>query len=635
MIAIFSLLPIFAYAIAFNIFFKKTVSTSIFFSITSIITILFIFGMLDILSIGRSVLFYGGILLLPLLSIIYKNDVLKFIRSVPFVIYLLSSMIYLYLIQDAQLFFWDEYSHWGAFIKEMYYFDAFYDASSVAGHINYPPGISIWDYFVIFPTQYHEGSLYFAYFLILFSSTLMMYERLSFGQIHWIGLIFSIQMIVFANFGHWFSCIYVDHVVGSLFAGLILSFFVDKYKPYELFLFLFPLISIVLVKEIGLYFGLSHLGLVLLLLISREKADSKHSMLFVIKQHKYIILILFTLFLSMVLALKSWETRQDNLGVKKETQTITAVAKAIFSGKKVLSKEDEKEAKKRLTEVILYQQLHKEKISLNYNEFSYDTMQKYKKDIKLSTVGSFLFFIIICLSLFFIADTREKKIETAIVGGYLLFVGIVYFVILYFSFFVAFGSSTLRIPSYVRYINIGILPLMLVGFSLFLPIMQKDDNTKKVKYKKNTKHKHFVYSAGLLFVLVLITEPYMKPLYSQLKNPFRQVADDATQNIIKSLPQKAKLFVVFPVKNNGSLNNILKYSLIPLRATISSSNFPGNSARDMMAKYEKYEYIWFASLDEQLATKNKNILKMKNKKELFKLYKIGNKNNKLEFEPIL
>jgi len=125
MIAIISLLPIFGYAAVFYIYFNKTVSVSIFFSISSIITILFIFGMLDFLKYGTYLLFYGGIGLLLGLIIWFKDKLFVAANSVPFVMFTFMSIIYLYFMQDAKLFFWDEYSHWGSFIKEMYYFNTF------------------------------------------------------------------------------------------------------------------------------------------------------------------------------------------------------------------------------------------------------------------------------------------------------------------------------------------------------------------------------------------------------------------------------------------------------------------------------------------------------------------------------
>lgn len=629
MIAITALLPIFGYAAIFYIFFKRTVSASIFFSITSLITILFLFGMMGFLKSGTYILFYGGICFLLFLSIWFKDKLFEAVQSVPFIIFTIINIIYCYLMQDAKLFFWDEYSHWGAFIKEMYYFHHFYDASSVAAHVNYPPGISIWDYFIVLPTGFGEGKLYFAYFLILFSSTLMMYEKLSFKQVHWIVLVFSIQMVVFAGFGHWFSSIYVDHVIGAMFAGLLLTYLVDHFDGKQFILFVFPLTAIVLIKEIGLYFGFASIGLILILQISRFKLESGNSLLSSIKEQKRVFVILSIVALSMVLVLKAWGMRQDSLGVKKEVQTISGITKSIFSDKKVLAKDIETEVKKRFWEVVFYQQLHKEKVSLNYNEFSYGIMPNYKNVIKLSTIGSFLFFILMCIVAYFSINSRNKKIEISIIGSYMLFISIIYLFILYFSFLVAFGNSALRIPSYVRYMDMAILPLMFVGFIFFLPLFQSKSNNNMIQDKRL-----FFSSLGVIVILIFITKPYFKPLYSQLENGVRVNIDKATENILRVIPLKSTVFVVFPVKNNGSLNNILKYSLIPGRATVSRNDFSQKSSKEMMEEFMQYEYIWFASLNQELVNKSKGFLRAKSKNEIYTLYKIENKNGKIRIKPI-
>lgn len=628
MTALLGLLPIFGFALIFNIYFKRKISVSIFFSITFIITTLFLFGMINILKIGTYLLFYGGILVLLFIYIRDKNKLLEFIKSIPFIIFTVASVIYLYFMKDAHLFFWDEFSHWGAFIKEMYYFNHFYDSSSVAAHLNYPPGISIWDYFLVMPTGYREGTLYFAYFLILFSSTLMMYEKLTFKQIHWIILIFFMQMVIFASFGHWFSSLYVDHIIGAMFAGLILTFWADDFKGKELALFIFPLISIVLIKEIGLYFGFASLGFFLITFILRDKFNLKEPFLTIIKKEGKRIAVLSILALVMVLALKSWSIRQESVGVHKEGQSIAGVVSALLSDKKVLSDKTETEVKKRFWKVVESQQVHQEKMSLNYNEFSYSTMPRYKKSIKLTTLGAFVFFILICSVAYFVTYRREKKIEIAVLGTYSLLISVIYLFILYLSYMVAFGNDALRIPSYVRYINMAIMPLMFIGFSFFLPIFQENSN------QNNRDIKLFVYMAILVATLTIIVRPYFKPLYSQLGNRFKMQSDIMARSVLKYIPKKSKIFVLFPIRNNGSLNIILKYSLIPARTTVSSYNFAKKSSQAMINTYKKYDYIWFAVLNREIVNKNRMILKQKNSKQLYLLYKVEVDNGKINFKPV-
>jgi len=624
MTALFVLLPIFGYATVFNIWFKKNVSISIFFSITFIITTLFVFGIFELLKTGSYLLFYGGILLLLIMSIIYNNKLFESLKSVPFLMFTIMSIIYLYLMKDAQFFFWDEYSHWGQFIKDMYYFDSFYGANSQITHSNYPPGISTWDYFIISNTFFSDGNIYFAYFLILFSSTLMMYEKLKFKDIHWILVIFLIQMIIYASFGHWFSCIYVDHIIGAMFAGLILSYLSDNYTNKELFLFIFPLVSIVLVKEIGLFFGLSFIGLVFFYKILQFKLETNDSFFSSIKNNIRVFGILLILFISMILILKVWGLRQESIGVQKEHQTISGITKSIFSDNKVLDKKIEEKVQKRFWKVVNNQQLHKEKVSLNYNEFSYGIMSKFTKNIKLSTTGTMLFFILMFILLYFITKTKTKKIEISFIYGYMLFVTIVYLFILYFSFLVAFGNDALRIPSYVRYINMSILPMIIIGFALMLPM-----------YNKENHYKLLSLTLTIIFVLGYITNPYFKPMYSQLENGFRKTSDKISIPILKAIPKESKLFVIFPIKNNGSLNNILKYSLIPVNATISNYKFENKSFQDMLKVYVNYEYIWFVQLNKELIDKNKAFLRGKSKNQAYSLYKLEKSKNNIKLIPIL
>jgi hypothetical protein len=624
MTALFVLLPIFGFAAIFNIFLKKNISTSIFFSITAIISVLFVFGIFELLQIGSYLLFYGGIFILLIMSIIYNNKLFISLKSVPSIMFIFISIIYLYLMKDAQFFFWDEYSHWGQFIKDMYYFNSFYGANTNINHLNYPPGASIWDYFIVSNIFFSDGNIYFAYFLILFSSTLMMYERLTFKDIYWILLIFIIQIVIFASFGHWFSSIYVDHIIGAMFAGLILSYLSDNYNKKELFLFIFPLISIVLIKEIGLFFGLSFLGLVLFYRILQFKLENNQTILVSIKNNIRLFGILLILFISMILILKVWGARQESIGVQKEHQTISGITKSLFSDNQILDKKTKEEVQKRFWEVVNYQQLHKEKVSLKYNEFSYATMSKFTKNFKFSTTGIMIFFILMFVLLYFSIKNKNKRINISIIYGYMFFVNISYLFILYFSFLVAFGNDALRIPSYVRYINMSTLPMLIIGFSLMLPI-----------YNKKKDYKLFILPLIVVFILGYITSPYIKPMYSQQENGFRKTADKLSINILKNIPEKSKIFVIFPIKNNGSLNNILKYSLIPLNTTISSFNFEKKSFQEMLKVYVNYKYIWFVQLNKKLVQKNMKILKQNNKQQVFSLYKIEKSNNQIKFIPIL
>jgi hypothetical protein len=120
-----------------------------------------------------------------------------------------------------------------------------------------------------------------------------------------------------------------------------------------------------------------------------------------------------------------------------------------------------------------------------------------------------------------------------------------------------------------------------------------------------------------------------------LENSTRKSIDNVTKNILLQVPPKSKLFVIFPIKNNGSLNNILKYSLIPIKSKISTSNFENKTFQEMINIYSKYEYIWFVQFNNNLITKNIKILKQNSNKKIYVLYKIKLIDKNIELIPVI
>jgi len=350
--ALISLLPISGYALFLFTHYKRNISTSIFFSITFIISSLYIFGLLNFLAVGGYALFYVGIGLLGYLLYVQKRQAFFAIKSVPFIVFISLCVIYFYLFQKAQYAFWDEYSHWGVYIKEMMYTHRLYDAGSVSAHLRYPPGPAIWQYFIALNTGYSEASTYFATFILLVGSTLMLYEQLTFKQAHWILAVFMTQVLVFANFGHGFNSIYVDHVIGAMFTGLLLCFFVQRYDTHTIWLLAFPLVAIVLLKGVGLYFGVTSAGLFIILELVYN-FNSTGSLINGINQNKKIYLILIGLLLLNIVVHISWNIRQDILDVPKEKQTVSGIVKRLVEGKTELSPEKEDTVRKRFWTVFL------------------------------------------------------------------------------------------------------------------------------------------------------------------------------------------------------------------------------------------------------------------------------------------
>ena len=628
--ALLSLLPLLGYAFFIHLHFKKRFSVSLFVALSFIMVILFLFGMVSLLQPGAYLLFAGGILLLIDTLKRYRGPSWETLRSPPFVIFTVMSIAVFFAFHNTHLFFWDEFSHWGIFIKEMFFSHQFYGAESVAAHLNYPPGVSVWDYFVVLnDPAFVEGHLYFAYFLLLFSATLMMYEKIPWKSWYYLILVFAIQMVIFASFGHGFSNIYVDHVVGAMFAGLLLSFLSERYQGYEPVLLVFPLLAIVLVKEVGLYFGAAAVGMYFMLTLVRYAKPA--GLLAGLKGEKKSIAIYLLSLLLMIGMLKGWELHQRAEGIGAEQQSIGGIVRSVLSDKGAVSAEVEEKIKENFWQVVLYQQIHKEALSLNYNEFSFLIMPKYGKSIKITTAGFLLFFLIMVGTASAVAPKGERREEVVLIGICLLVVYLVYLAILYMSYLVAFGNGGVRIPSYVRYINMGTMPLLFTVFALFLPMYSAQFAKQRVQKTLSP----FWGALGSIVLLSLIVQPYFRPLYTQLENGFRPQFKPAAEVITGTLPSGAKLYVVFTVRNSGMLDNIIKYELVPVRATVSKADFSSLDTPEMQKVFSRYDYVWFAVPDREILYKNRMLLQQRSGQTIYTLYKVHTENGGVTFEPVL
>ena len=612
-----TLLPIFGFAFTLALKLKKSIFVSIFFAITSILSTLFILGMMDLLRVGAHVIFWSGTFLLGLHLKNSFPQVKKILSSPPFIIYLSLSFVAFFVFRGMNLFFWDEFSHWGPFAKNMYYTNKFHDASLTASNLFYAPGIAVWNYFTLLLSPYSEGGLYFSYFLLLFSSVLMMYEKIQWSRWCLLLLVFVTHLVGFSLFGHWFTSLYVDHVIGAVFAGIILSYLLDDFKGKEIFLFIFPLVSLFVIKEVGFYFGFSAMMIYSLLVVFTGQ-KTKETLFYRLVNNKKKLGLIFLTLGTLVVFQVSWNSYQQYRGLASDSRSIKGVLGGVLTGKSSLSKVDFEKISQNFATVFLSQQIHKEKVSLRYNESSYNIISKFKKSIKITTLGFLFFYLaLIALSCFFTYETEKKKV-IKLVGLSLFVVFIAYVFILYLGYVFAFGKGGLHIPSYVRYVNTGTLPLVFIAFALFLPLLQ--GNLKKET--DLTQQKIFWANLGALFLLIVLTRPYFVPLYSQSSSNSKIQIKKITEILVKNISQDSSVYVVHPALKGSMFDPIIKYHLLPLQSFISPNDFHSKRPEEMKAIYSQYSHLWFLQLSKEIYQKNKDILQLKLTGKLFSLYSV-------------
>ncbi|WP_455756196.1 hypothetical protein [Sulfurimonas sp.] len=606
-----SLFPIYGFTFFIFFTFSKKFSFSIFIAITLLIATSSIFAILGFLKIGVGLLYFIGLIFFIYYISKKHTQIIQVVKQPTFFIFTITIFWYWFTFKDSAFLYLDEFTHWGLVYKEMLNSNYLYDANSFTTHPYYPPASPVWQYFVSYFSEFNESNAYFAHFLIIASVLNMMYENISLKQFHIIVLIFMVQILCLANFSHGLNSIYVDHIISLVFLGIIFSILIDKYEDKSIWFFFFPLATLYLTKEAGLYFAIVAIGFFGLKVLL-DYQDKKKT-----------FLILFILLISLGFVYKGWNSRLETIGINKTKQSLSTVVKKIYKHNSI--NEEDKQIKERFIEIFFNQQISKSELSKKFYEFDYLQMPLYKDNYKLTTFSIIILYMLMLFTTYYIYRKKEYKKHITIYGTYILLITLVYIFIIYLSYFVAFDKQAFKIPSYIRYIHIAILPLMLFAFSMFLPL-----------FKNDTKHitiNSLIVPILVLSYLYMFETPVVDKLYKpSIKNNFRSYAQNDIEKIIQVSKPKEKIFVFFPVKDNGGMAIQLRYMLYPLKSTISSNDIFNYPKKNILEALSRYDYVWFPIKNKEAYIHYSKLL---NTKTIYNLYKVEIKDNKMRLKPVL
>lgn len=577
--AIYLLLSLMGYASIFFVQCKINSSSSIFFAISFIVTILYLLGLIDFLKITQQILFYGGLILFAF-NLIKNFKTLKgFLISIPTILFIILALWYLVTFLDAVLIFVDSLSYWAKSAKDMFYSDIFYASKNSFYSSYYPPGMQTWQYFITKHIGYSEGHLLWATFLLIISPLLMMYEKLLWKQWYWIILIFLVQFVVIASFGHWIISLYTDHIIGIIFIGIIFTFMNHKFSNKQLLLFIFPFIFLPIIKEAGLFLA----GVAILLLILIDLVKSNISIFKYITHNKKRLLIFILLAIMSISSLQIWKIRYN---IYHPTHNNNSAGTSIsYLKTKIFDIESNPNITKRFIQTIIHQQINKTKISLHYNEFSLNIRHQYKRQMKFTTLTVIIFiFLMLMLNIFGTKYHQNSKLFISITI-YMFILFFVYLFIMHQSYIYSFGPRGEQMVSYVRYVNRFILPMILISFAFFMPFLNYKDKTI-LKYN----HSMFKQLIIVFILFIAITRPYISPMLHTLQSPQILYVKSTVNEVLPKLKHNTKLLISFPDTYYANIiRQRFKYYMTPfIRVDLNTNRYNYQTIKN-----GNYDYFMF------------------------------------------
>jgi hypothetical protein len=253
----------------------------------------FIFGILGYLSLGmKSLLVFLGItgFMFLIKSADFRSQVVKNSFAPSTIAFVALSLISLYKSKDWLFSIWDELSHWGVFTKAMYYYDALAPATPVdLWHASYPPGIPLFQYFVLeFNQNWREGLLFWSMHLLAISVIVAALAKCTYkypSEIFlklFLALIASTAFLIIAapHYLNVFNTIYQDGILALAFGFSIVVAIKASYLDGRWGIILALSAGFVtLLKPIGIYLAVSAILINIIATVFTVKISNRQKVL--------------------------------------------------------------------------------------------------------------------------------------------------------------------------------------------------------------------------------------------------------------------------------------------------------------------------------------------------------------------
>ncbi len=627
-----SLIPVIGFALAWQHWQNTTAASAVLHAVSAILLVLFVASLVGVLLPVTVLLMAGGTALAAVEGRRYVRQQISL--PVPFGIFAALCIVYWMIHSGSSYFYYDEYSHWGVYLKEILAQDQLWGADSNSMHPRYLPGTSLWQYFFAVFSRNPEGAAYLAQFALLLTPLLVLWEKTRWHQTIWhLGLL-ALVIISVSNFGHGFTSLYVDHLLGIWFAGVLLNFLLDikDDRAKGLLLYLLPLTVIVLMKSTGVFFVLAAAGIMTLLLAAHKDSGSA-GLARSERLRRAAVLPLATIALCISI-LAAWNANRDSLGIGADSTSTAGVVNLLVRRDSAADSARQAELARRYVEVVLHQQISKDEVSASFNAFSYPIMPLFTKRLRLTTASLIGFSLIAMFLLWRTEVPPDSRQSWAITAGGVWLSAVAYIGVLYLGYrSVAGTESGFGLSSYIRYSHSMLLPVVLFCFAPIVPAFA-DSRRPPVKLGTNLDvGRHTIIFSLALAALFAFERPYLQPLYTVQSPPeIRKVTEPMAVQLRAAIGD-ARLWTFFPViDSNGFFVQLLQYQLTPGPTYVEQDTtvLLENQAA-LKDELRNWEYVWFVVKDPTLDAALERLI---GGKVTARVFRINISRGNITFEPV-
>jgi hypothetical protein len=494
-----------------------------------------------------------------------------------------------------QYFLYDEFAHWGIYIKEMLALDGLWGGETNAMHPRYPPAAPLWQYLFSAFLPPSEARTYFAHFVLLLAPLLVLWNGLRWRQSAWTLAILLLVLVALANFGLGVSTLYVDQHIGAWFLGTLLAAMADRdLASTRIALYALPLAVIALLKDVGLAFAVA--GAIILATLFCHRALASRRRGTALRQTGAAVAVLLA---PALLCMQVWSWNRDAAGAAQDPYSVGGIVSGIAKQAAGSESAIDIEIARRLREVFFDQQLSNSAVSWEHNEFTYEIRGLFTDSFRLTTFHLFLLFVFWWVAVAFGVLTAESRTGWLILAAGMLVTASGYVGLLHLSYRFAFDDRGLDLPSYIRYVHVVALPMLLLSFGPLLPAFRERRQDGGWRIRGRFVPQRAALFAAALATLCALETPYLSPILHANPAVPRRASVEPLLVTIRAAVADSRLWIYFPgAKEADFFGRMAQYLLIPTRATVEDAErfLQAEDADTIAAAWRPFDYVWIAEI---------------------------------------
>jgi hypothetical protein len=593
-----TLLPILGFAAFFARRLGTTLAVAMLHAVSATILALYVGGLLGALWwVALAIHLVGVGMLGHELWRLSRNDHRPQV-SMPIAVLVVCVALFWLVHGNSVYVYYDEYAHWGVYLKEMLALGGFWLADTNSMHPRYPPAAPLWQYLFSVFRGPSEGTAYLAQFVLLMTPLLVLWERITWRRGYWLFLIVALCVLALTDFGLGITSLYVDHVIGAWFIGTILCFVADSPTLRRRAVYALPLATLALLKESSFAFSLAAAGILGALIWVQSWRSFGRPVTSAVRALCMVALIT----LPSIVALRAWEWHLDHMNMPSDLEAVGGVVDGLNSDR--VDAEQGAEITRRFLEVFSEQQLSNDRVSREFNSFRYATRDLYTDSYRLSTLGLFVAFSIWWIGLTVLVLLGSERRTWGIVACGVALIGTAYIVALYLTYRFAAGESGLLLSSYTRYVHTIALPMLIVCFAPLLPAFRGREPERSWRVRGRSVPLPSVLALAGCVALYVFETPYLRPVFERNSVLALRLEVEPMAGAVHSLVGRSSVWLYLPGDlGNGFVGHLFQYLMAPTPTYVErSKEFLERAPDAVLEDWSKFDYVWLpAELEPEIA----------------------------------